>query len=217
MTTQRTVGDRDSGRGADSRPPSSFDAALERDAVTTPSEGSVADAVVDRRVPPDDGQAIPDDSGTSRDARPEASDAAVIPPDCRCPAGSFYVNLNLGGSLVRLSAPFHIGLYCDETAPQLANPPCGSVLRLSACAGPQNAPPCLYVAVDGQTAVAGFFLDSTGQTFELVTGKIELQSTTGRLAIGTFSATYTSRTSEASVTAVGMFHACTTLFRPCGT
>jgi hypothetical protein len=144
-------------------------------------------------------------------------DAVIVSPDCRCPSGDFYVDVDLNGSAARLSSPFHIGLYCDETAPQLAYPPCGSVTRLSACTGPQNSPPCLYVAADGQTPVAGFFLDSTGQTFDFVTGKVELQSTTGRLAIGTFSATYASRTSEASVTATGTFHACTTLFQPCGT
>jgi hypothetical protein len=168
-------------------------------------------------LPPIPEGSAPNEASPPRDARAEARDATVVPPDCRCPADDFYVDADLGGTSVRLSSPFHVGLYCEETAPQLANPPCGSVFRLSACAGPQNAPPCLYVAVDGQTPVVGFFLDATGQTFELVNGKIELQSTTGRLAIGTFSATYTGRTSEAAVTAVGTFHACTTLFQPCRT
>jgi len=195
-----------------------FDATAPLDAVALPDVARPPEASVpDRVAPPADAADAPIDTGRSQDALAEVRDAPGATPDCRCPQDDYFVDADLNGVEVRLSSPFHIGLYCDETAPQLANPPCGATLRLSACAGPQNTPPCLYVAVDGRTPIVGLFLDATGQTFELVTGEVTLDAATGRLAIGTFSATYAGRTSEASVTAVGTFHACTTLFQPCRT
>jgi hypothetical protein len=214
-------GDAGGAPDADAKLPPRWDGSALADATTRdrnppPSEAGATDAPADVRGeetrPPD---AASDGVGASRDAVPDARDAPAA-PDCSCPPDDYYIDVAINDDAkLRLSFAHRIGLYCYETEPQLAHPPCGSILRLSGCAGPENGPPCLYLAVDGQTPITGFFVSSTGQTFELVTGRITEQTTAGRLATGTFSANYASKTSEASLRVDGEFHVCTTLFSPC--
>lgn len=222
-TAYRAVQDRDASRIIDATPMTPFDvltndAMPARDARHVQADATILDATVVDRVPPPrtDGALPPHEAGPSRDAAPDVRDAPAA-PDCRCPQGDYYVDADVNGERIRMSSAFRQSLYCDESAAQLAHPPCGSTLRLSGCAGIENGPPCLYLTVDGGTPIIGLFVDRTGQTFELVTGEITLASESGRLATGAFSATYTSRTSDASVSVTGSFHACTVLFQPCKT
>jgi hypothetical protein len=136
-------------------------------------------------------------------------------PDCRCPPDDYHLDFDANGSRFQLSFAYPLFLYCNETEPQIAHPPCGTVYRLSACAGPQAGPPCLYLAVDGNTPVIGILIDATGHTFSLVSGEIAPPVVSGRLATGSFSAIYASQTSESSVNVSGTFRACTTAFQPC--
>lgn len=214
--------------GSDGRPDAtaipSFDANAANDgAVDTPRSDSGPRDAEPEATPPFDAR-IPD-SATPRDAAADARDAAEdrapsdarTTPDCACPPDNYYVDATVNGVSVHLSYAFPLGLYCDETEPELAHPPCGSVYRLTACAEPGGKPPCLYVSVDGRAPVIGDYIDSTGQTFDLVSGEIPPPTTTnGRDATGTFSAIYASKTNEATVTVVGTFRACLTLFAPCG-
>lgn len=156
------------------------------------------------------------DPSAPSDARQEVYDGPVS-PICECPTNDYYVEINLPGSgqTERLSFPFVLSLYCDETAPQFANPPCGTVYRVSACKGPQSAPPCVYVAVDGQTPVIGIYEDSSRQTYSLVSASLPPPTVVDRVALGSFNADFASQTSEATVNIIGTFHACTTVFGPC--
>jgi hypothetical protein len=156
------------------------------------------------------------DTSAPGDAQQEIHDGPVAPV-CECPTNDYYVEIHLTGSgeTERLSFPFALSLYCDETAPQFANPPCGEVYRVSACKGPQSAPPCVYVAVDGKTPVVGIYEDSSHQTYELVSASLPAPTVVDRVAVGSFNADFASKTSEATINIIGTFHACTTTFGPC--
>jgi hypothetical protein len=156
------------------------------------------------------------DAAAARDAESDVHDAP-LGPDCRCPPADYFIDAIVDGAPVRLPSAFRLSLYCDETAAELAHPPCGSLYRLSGCAGQESARPCPYFAIGGHTPVTGFFVDATGQTFELVSADITMNEQTGRLAIGSVSAVYASRTSEALRSVTGTFRVCTTLFHSCRT
>lgn len=196
--------------GRDATPKRERDAASEREPETGQREAST-----DGPTPPvGDAAREARDATARRDATLDVHDANTS-PDCRCPADEYYVDVDANGQTAHLTFPYALSLYCDETAPQLAHPSCGSVYRLSACAGTQSAPPCLYLAVDGVAPVIGIYVDATGQTFTLVSGEIAPPTTAGRVATGSFSAIYTSRTTETSISVIGAFRACTTVFPPC--
>lgn len=223
LAQYRVVRENDASGAVDAKPTVAHDArprdgARVLDAGVVHVDGTVPDViVVDRVTPPRMDGAFPShEGGPSRDAVADVRDAPIA-PDCRCPQDDYYIEADVNGERIRMSFAYRQSLYCEESAAQLAHPPCGCTLRLSGCGDIENTPPCLYLTVDGGTPIIGLFMDQTGQTFELVTGRITLESESGRLATGAFSATYTSRTSEASVSVTGSFHACTVLFQPCGT
>jgi hypothetical protein len=187
--------------------PASNDAGMDarsHDATTEVGDSLTADATPDA------------ETGTRvLDAMLDVSDAQAT-PNCACPPGDYYLEVAINGAApVRLSYAYPLSLYCAETEPSLAHPPCGSAYRLSACTGPARATPCVYLSVDGATPIAGFFEDPSGQFFTMVTAQIPTPVISDRLATGSFSALYASQTSEASISVTGTYHACSTDFGEC--
>jgi hypothetical protein len=188
---------------------------------TSPSE----DAAIDRSVPEHDGASRPvgdrsdaaDDAsdGATRDGSLDAVADALSAPDCSCPAQSFYLNASTGTSALNLRAPYPLGIYCEETAVQLGHPPCSDVYRLSACNGPDFAPPCFYMAVSQSSGLLlGNYVDATGALFDVVDGSISPEIA-GRVGIGSFIATLEPRAGGATTTLRGAFRACVPRFPSC--
>lgn len=187
---------RDAGDGAHRPGPEAT-----RDAAATNVDPppTVADAASDRSL------------AVASDATPDV----VMTPDCRCPIGDYFVDVDVGGATLRLDAPYPLFLYCDETQPQLAHPSCGEVYRLSACLGTTFGPPCLYVAVDLENGpIIGHWVDSTGQTSTLVTAAVAPSVASERVGIGTFSATF-QRPGGGAIDLTGTFRACMPSMPPC--
>jgi hypothetical protein len=149
----------------------------------------------------------------SRDASAEAQtkDAAdaLTTPDCACPPLEFFLDTSFDGVSVHLTAPYPLGIYCEETAVQLAHPACGEVYRLSACNGSGFAPPCFYMGVDfAHGFLLGHFIDPAARTWDIVDGTIAPDAPTGRVGTGTFTATLRSRTDGTELSLSGSFSAC---------
>jgi hypothetical protein len=145
------------------------------------------------------------DSGSS-DARNDGpSDAG---PDCRCPPGDYFIDADIGGTRLHLTAPYRLYLACEETAAQLIHSRCGKIDRLSGCAATDASAACLYVAVGEAGPINGTYTDGTGQTWELQTGAVSVASWLGRVATGTWSANFVNRTDGGSLAGAGTFRAC---------
>ena len=193
--------------------------------------GVARDAAVDAHSPVDasPGTSRPDahvgtaESGVP-DARPPLLDAAressppdgPLAPDCTCPPFDYFLDITMGASLLHLTAPYALNIYCTETAVQLGHPPCGEVYRLSACNGPGFAPPCFYMGVDRSRGfLLGSFVDASGQPWDAETGAITPEPPMGRVGTGSFSATLRPRSGGDAVAVSGRFAACMTAFPAC--
>jgi len=156
-----------------------------------------------------------------RDASVEAaSDAGFdgpTAPDCTCPEDDYFVDAVVGGVQERFTAPYGLILYCPETAVQLVHTPCSELYSLSACTGPNYGPPCLYVVVDlTRGPLIGHYFESTGHTGELLAGSIALGPAIGRIATGTFQATFANPRDGGVLSAFGSFRACVPRMPACG-
>jgi hypothetical protein len=176
------------------------DAHLAARADTTPPQGS-RDASADAL-----GDAVPD-------ARFDGPSA----PDCTCPEDDYFVDAGVGGVRQRFTAPYQLFLYCQETAVQLVHTPCSDLYSLSACAGPNHGLPCLYVAVDlTRGPIIGHYQEATGQTGDMLGASMELGPATGRIATGTFHATFDLPRDGGLLMAFGSFRACAPRMPACG-
>jgi hypothetical protein len=143
-------------------------------------------------------------------------DAAPAAPDCSCPDLGFFLDATMGASSLHLTAPYLLRIYCNETTVQLGHPPCSGVYRLSACDGPNNAPPCMYMAVDRSRGfLLGSFVDADGAPWDILGGDIVPDPPSGRVETGTFSATLRPRAGGDAATLSGSFRACVTLGLSC--
>jgi len=150
------------------------------------------------------------------DAARDAVSDALLSPDCRCPPGDYFLDATVGSRTLHLTEPLELLLFCDETTVQLAHNDCGRIYRVSACAGPNSGPPCVYIAVDlDRGPLVGEYIDETGQTWLLRSGTIDPDPSNGRRATGTFSGTYTSEHGDASLVVQGNYAACANAFPPC--
>jgi hypothetical protein len=192
---------------------------------TGPGAAPPTDAAVvstDAAPPSDSAQDATADAALRSDAQDASTDAArdaaidaVTSPDCTCPSGDYFVDVDVLGARAHLGEPYRLSLYCDETRPQLAHPSCGEVYRLSACHGPNNEPPCLYLTVDlAHGPVIGDWVDATGQTSDLLSGVLAPSASSGRVGIGTFSATF-QRSGQQPITVSGSFRACMPVMPRC--
>ncbi|MBM4363404.1 MAG: hypothetical protein FJ104_12040 [Deltaproteobacteria bacterium] len=82
------------------------------------------------------------------------------------------MSLTLGAAETRLDAPYPLRVYCEETLPLAARDPVTGVVRVSACAGPDSAPPCLYVALAGERLLLGVLVTAEGETLDVVSGSL---------------------------------------------
>lgn len=167
-----------------------------------------------RAVPvftPEDGapETGPPDSGLEAEASVDASaaeaavaeDAAADSPSetpvdesCRCEEGRAFRVVMSGpggeGPAVELRHAFLQRLHCVETAPLLLRLPCFGLVRVSACAGPGNGPPCLYVAVRDDAAWVGHLVDALGTTRALLAASIDRLSVEAGVARGKLRAAF---------------------------
>jgi hypothetical protein len=126
---------------------------------------------------------------------------------CGCPAGDWYVELETLQARARLTAPHVLKLYCAEETPIAATNGCNDVVRLSACAGPANQPPCFYLAASPTLGFFTGFLALDNQASHVViSGAIELSRDEPPVREGSFMAS--ARIGGSSVPIQGRFRAC---------
>lgn len=174
-------------------------------------------ATVGRDARPDGGDVVSvDGSPASRDSSDATVDARPTAPDCTCPDLGFFLDASTGASSMHLTAPYTLGIYCTETTVQLGHPLCGGVYRLSACNGPDDAPPCVYLAVDRPGRfLLGNYVDGDSAPWDILGGDIVPDAPSGRVETGTFSATMRPRDGGDTVMLSGSFRACVTRMPAC--
>jgi hypothetical protein len=205
---------RDVGSGPISRNPPGSGGRGSVDGPTAERDSGVTRLLEDARVAAE-GDATPprEPRDAGNESLPEAALDAEFDgpsvPDCTCPDGDYFVDAIVGGVHQRFTAPYELFLYCQETAVQLVHTSCSDLYSLSACTGPNYGPPCLYVVVDlTRGPLIGHYFESTGQTGELLAGSIQLEPASGRIATGTFQATFANPRDGGLLPASGSFRAC---------
>ena len=142
-------------------------------------------------------------------------DRACTPLDpnapCGCPAGDWFVELRISGASTRLTAPHVLKLHCTEDAPVVANNGCNDVLRLGACAGSGNTPPCFYLAASPTLGfLVGFLKMDASTSHALTGGSIELTRDEPPVREGVLKAS--TQIGSATVPIEGSFLACAAPF-----
>ncbi|HVU03936.1 MAG TPA: hypothetical protein VHE30_19390 [Polyangiaceae bacterium] len=160
-------------------------------------------------------EAGPSDAETHDVSEASLADA-LLAPDCTCPPDDYFIDVEFPGAKYHLVGAYPLDLYCTETTVQMEHPPCSTIYSLTGCAGDAFEPPCLYLAMDvSRGPLNGFFVDPTGQTWEIATLSMQMDPFVGRRATGTFEADFRSRGEAGILSASGSFRACASRHPAC--
>lgn len=151
------------------------------------------------------------------DAPPETRADVVPQSQCAvCPPDDYFVDATFDGVPLHFTAANPLSLYCVETTVEMEHPACSEVFSLTACGSERGKAPCLYLSLNRVTGpLIGFFMDSTGQTWDMETVTMSLDPFSGRTSTGTFEATFSSHGDAGILRASGTFRACLALSTFC--